>query len=114
MLVSFLNQRLESTHVQSFNHHYKHALVFRSIMKQKGSCTIDEFKESFEQSLEISDKDQGEYKSQLGKEMSKFNGKNQNDGTESDRSSLTYQTNNSKREEKERDGSAGSDFQRGL
>lgn len=47
----------------------------------------------FDGSIEITERDQNEYRSQLTREMNKFNGKSQlNDGTESDRSSLTYQS----------------------
>lgn len=31
VLITYLNTRLENTHIASFNHHYKHALIYRNL-----------------------------------------------------------------------------------
>jgi hypothetical protein len=33
VLINFLNTKLENTHVASFNHHYKHALIYRNFQQ---------------------------------------------------------------------------------
>lgn len=98
VLITFLNQRLESTHITSFNHHFKHALIQKHFHASHGELrTTEEFQNMFVQCMEIGERDQNEYKTQLVREMNKFTNKNlNNDGTESDRSSLTYQTGVSK------------------
>ena len=92
VIIGYLNSRLETTHVQTFQHHYKHELLYRALVKQQNEYkTAQEVAEAFNKNIDMAKLSQsGDFNAQLAKEMGKFNGKLV--GGEMSESELTSQT----------------------
>ena len=64
-------------------------LIYKMLVKGFGEyATSDELFRIFNNNISNLQADTNEYKQQLNREMNKFNGKNVNDGTESENTSI--------------------------